>query len=101
EQRPSRHCIRQLAEKAADLAEKGVIVVSVQSSGVDEKTLKEWVKDYKIPFPSGTTTAEAGGDYFTWGVKSLPWLILTDRQHVVQAEGFSFPELGEKLKGIN
>jgi hypothetical protein len=101
EQRPSRHCIRQLAEKAADLAEKGVIVISVQSSGVDEKTLKEWVKDYRISFPSGTTTAEAGGDSFTWGVKALPWLILTDRQHVVQAEGFSFPELGEKLKGIN
>ncbi|TKJ37057.1 MAG: hypothetical protein CEE38_09140 [Planctomycetes bacterium B3_Pla] len=101
EQRPSRHCIRQLAENSEDLAEKGVIVVSVQSSGVDEKWLKEWVKEYKIPFPSGTTTAEAGGDYFTWGVKSLPWLILTDRQHVVQAEGFSLAELGEKLKGIN
>ncbi len=100
EQRPSRHCIRQLATKAEDLAEKGVIVVSVQASGVDEKWLKEWVKEYKIPFPSGTTTAEAGGDYFTWGVKSLPWLILTDRQHVVQVEGFSLAELGEKLKQI-
>jgi hypothetical protein len=100
EQRPSRHCIRQLAEKAEDLLEKGVIVVSIQSSDIDEETFKEWVKQYRIPFPSGTTTSEAGGDYFTWGVKFLPWLVLTDRQHVVQAEGFSLAELDEKLKQI-
>jgi hypothetical protein len=35
---------------------------------------------------------------FKWGVKSLPWLILTDQEHIVQAEGFAPTELGEKLK---
>jgi hypothetical protein len=35
---------------------------------------------------------------FAWGVKSLPWLILTDRQHVVRAEGFGLAGLDERLE---
>jgi len=34
---------------------------------------------------------------FTWGVKFFPWLILTDKQHIVQADGFSINELDEKI----
>jgi internalin A len=35
---------------------------------------------------------------FAWGVRSLPWLILTDCNHVVTAEGFGPGELDEKIK---
>ena len=35
---------------------------------------------------------------FVLGVKSLPWMVLTDKQQVVRAEGFAFAELDEKLK---
>jgi len=38
---------------------------------------------------------------FAWGVKSLPWLILTDRKHIVRAEGFGLSELDEKLNVNN
>ena len=38
--------------------------------------------------------------HFTWGVKSLPWLILTDKQHVVQAEGLGIEEIVDKVKNI-
>jgi len=34
---------------------------------------------------------------FDWGVKSLPWLLLTDGKHIVQAEGFSINELYERI----
>jgi len=34
---------------------------------------------------------------FVWGVKSLPWLILTDQKHIVEANGFSLAELDEKI----
>jgi hypothetical protein len=30
---------------------------------------------------------------FAWGVKSLPWLILTDRKHIVSSDGFTPAEL--------
>jgi hypothetical protein len=35
---------------------------------------------------------------FMWGVKSLPWLIRTDEQHIVVTEGFGIDELGDKFK---
>ena len=35
---------------------------------------------------------------FNWGVKSLPWLILTDKNHIVTAEGFNIAELNEKVQ---
>jgi hypothetical protein len=33
-----------------------------------------------------------------WGVRSLPWLILTDRKHIVTVEGFGLNELNDEIK---
>jgi len=96
-QRPSRNCIIQLAKQAEQLKQIGVTVVAVQASEVDENALNEWVKDYNIPFPVGMVQGDEEKTRFTWGVRSLPWLILTDKQHVVTAEGFTLTELNEKL----
>ena len=35
---------------------------------------------------------------FNWGVKSLPWLILTDSKHIVVAEGFGLDSLDDKIQ---
>jgi hypothetical protein len=32
---------------------------------------------------------------------SDPWLILTDKEHIVQAEGFSISELENKYKHVS
>jgi hypothetical protein len=32
-----------------------------------------------------------------WGIRGRPWLILTDKDHVVRAEGFGLDELQNKL----
>lgn len=96
-QRPSRHCIRQLAQKAAALKEKGIIVAAVQTSQVTEKTLNEWIKKYNIPFSVGVITEDIEKTRFVWGVRSLPWLILTDKQHVVTAEDLDLAEIDKKL----
>ncbi len=46
-----------------------------------------------------------GGDAkiipLAWGAQGLPWLILTSKDHVVQAEGFNLSELSEKLNAIS
>jgi hypothetical protein len=101
EQRSSRACIRQLAKQAEQLKQKGVIVVAVQASKIDENTLNEWVKKYKISFPVGMVQGDVEKSRFAWGVRSLPWLILTDRKHIICAEGFALSELSEKLKQID
>jgi hypothetical protein len=97
EQRPSRRCITQLAKQAEELKNKGITIIAVQASKIEQKALNQWIKKYNIPFPVGMVQGDAEKTRFTWGVKSLPWFILTDHEHVVRAEGFSLGELNAKL----
>ena len=97
-QRPSRNCLRQLSERAQELSSKDIVVVAVQSSKIDENKLKQWVKKYNISFAVGMVRGDAEKNKFDWGVRSLPWLILTDDKRVVRAEGLALAELDEKLK---
>jgi hypothetical protein len=98
EQRPSRNCILQLTKRAQELQAKGVVVVAIQSSKIEQTKLKEWIKAQDISFPVGMVEGDSEKICFAWGVKSLPWLILTDRNHIVTAEGFSISELNEKIE---
>jgi hypothetical protein len=97
QQRPSRHCLKSLAEKAGNLAEKDITVLCVHTGKVDEAELNEWMNNYNVPFAAKTITQEAEKTRFAWGVKSLPWLILTDHKHIVEANGFSLAELDERI----
>ena len=97
QQRPSRHCLKSLAEKASNFADKDINVLCVHASEVDGETLNEWMKDYNVPFAAKAITQDVEKKRFEWGVKSLPWLILTDQKHIVEANGFSLAELDEKI----
>ncbi|MCX5636161.1 MAG: redoxin domain-containing protein [Planctomycetota bacterium] len=101
EQRPSRHCITKLTEQAEQLKKKGVIIVAIQGTRIDQTALNDWVKKYNIPFTVGMVAGDDEETRFEWGVKSLPWLILTDRKHIVRAEGFTLSEIDGKLKQID
>jgi hypothetical protein len=96
-QRPSRNCLLQLSERAQELKAKDVVVVAVQSSMIDENTLDKWIKDQNIPFAIGMVRVDEEEIRFRWGIKSLPWLILTNKQHTVIAEGFGLDELDEEI----
>jgi peroxiredoxin len=100
-QRPSRNCLLQLSAKAQELKDKDVVVVAIQASKVDKDKLNDWVKNNNIPFPIGMIQSDENQTRFTWGVRSLPWLILTDKEHIVRAEGFSISELGNKYKLVS
>ncbi len=97
QQRPSRNCIMRLAKQSVQLKPKGVTVIAVQASKIDENILNQWVKKYNIPFIIGMVEGDEEKTRFAWGVRSLPWLILTDSKHIVQAEGFSVNELKERI----
>ena len=98
QQRSSRHFVGELAKRAEELKQKGVAVMGVQMGKVDENALAEWAKKTSINFPIGTIPENADKAKLKYGVKSLPWLVLTDDKHVVKAEGLSLSELDEKLK---
>jgi hypothetical protein len=97
-QRPSRHCISQLAQQAKSLEGRGVAIVAIQASKVEEATLADWAKKSNVPFPVGVVQNNEERTRFNWGVKSLPWLILTNHKHSVAAEGFSSSELDIKIQ---
>jgi hypothetical protein len=100
-QRPSRNCVTELAKQAEQLREKGVTVVAVQASKVDQGKLDEWVKKNSIPFQVGMIQGDEENIRFAWGVKALPWLILADREHVVRAEGFGLDKLDTLIEEMN
>jgi len=98
EQRPSRYCMRELTKRAEELKGKDLTVVAVHASKVDENRLSEWIKENTIPFPVGMIEGDEEKTRFAWGIRSLPWLILTDRKHIVRVENFDLAELGEKIE---
>ena len=97
QQRPSRHSLTQLAGQAGVLKGKGVLVVAIQASKIDQNELDGWVKKSNIPFSVGMIQGDAEKARFTWGVRSLPWLILTDANHVVVSQGFRLEDLNNQL----
>jgi protocatechuate 3,4-dioxygenase beta subunit len=101
EQRPSRNCIMRLAKQANQLKQKGITVIAVHASKIDEKALNEWTKKYKIPFTVSMIQDDIEKIRFDWGVNFLPWLILTNQQHIIRSEGFNLSEFDEKLQQIN
>ena len=97
-QRPSRNYVIQLAMQAETLKQKGISLAAVQAVKVDENTLNEWVKENNISFPVGMIQDNEECIRFDWAVCSLPWLILTDRDHIVTSEGFGLDELDQRIK---
>ena len=91
----------QLDKMTKELMVKDVVMVAVQASKVEGSVLNEWVEKNNIPFPVGMIQGDLEKIRFSWGVRSLPWLILTDIEHIVRAEGFGIDTLGEKLKKVS
>jgi len=96
-QRPSRNCVKQLGQKIQELKEKEIAIFAVHASKIEQEKLDEWIKENEIDLPVGLITGDEKKIRFNWGVKSLPWLILTDREHIVRAEEFNVNELDGKM----
>ena len=62
------------------------------------EAFKEWKDANPVPFPVGRLAEKDDKTKWASTVESLPWLILTDADRRVTAEGFAFDELEAKLK---
>ena len=92
-QRPSRHALTQLNQRAKGLADRGVVLVAIQTAKVPQADLAAWAKQANIAFPVGMVAADETTTLQSWGVRALPWLILTDKRHVVRTEGLTLDDL--------
>lgn len=97
DQRPSRHAIQQLAQRLDDPVFDRVTPIIIQATAMSPGTLAEWRKKLKLSMDIGVITDNAASIRWSWAVKSLPWLVLTDTNHIVRAEGFALSELEEKI----
>lgn len=100
ENRSSRRAVLALAAKAAELDSKGMVVVLIHTGSGDEQAVKSWVQQNKVSFPvglAGSDDAKRRSAQAIWGADALPWLILADSKHQVQAEGFAMEQLDQIL----
>ncbi|MBN1359272.1 MAG: carboxypeptidase regulatory-like domain-containing protein [Sedimentisphaerales bacterium] len=100
QQRPSRAAFLQLARQADALKQKDVVVMAVQTSEVEDDALAGWIEQSEVTLPIERIRRDVNATRLAWGVKSLPWLILADRERVVRAEGFPLSELDDKIEAM-
>ena len=101
EQRPARRCLMQLAQQTESLAHQGIEPLAIHTGPVDPTRLENWLETYNISIASIILQANIEKTQFAWGVRALPWLILTDQDHQVIADGFPLQELSQKMQSLN
>ena len=101
DQRPSRRLTRLLADQYDDFKQKGLIVLAVQAALASPEAFKDWKDGNPMPFPVGRLAEKTDKSKWISQVESLPWLILTDANHRVTAEGFAIDDLDAKLKSVS
>jgi hypothetical protein len=100
------YLVADLVDRYEKLKKKGIITIVVQVPKLAAGTLKEWEKKYgsmpwPLPFKVNMADEAVVRARKEWGVRYLPWLILTDTEHVVTAEGFRLPLLlGKRLPDL-
>ena len=91
--------MQRLGKRAKLLADKGVYVILVHAQSAKEKSVNSLLKEHEIDFTSGLLERD---DIYrirrAWGAKLLPWLILSDKDHVITADGFGIGELNRKIE---
>ncbi|MEW6743201.1 MAG: sigma-70 family RNA polymerase sigma factor [Planctomycetota bacterium] len=98
----SRQLVKDLNERAFDLAQRDVFIVGLDASENGLTVLSDWAKDKGLRFPVGALEDDVDLTLHEWGTRGdyLPWLVLTDRGHIVRAEGFPFDQLDLTLDGL-
>jgi hypothetical protein len=97
EQRPSRRCVRLLAERHHALAQKGLTIAAIQATEITGESFQAWKEANPLPFPVGRVQDKSDNTKWISQINSLPWLILTDKERRVSAEGFAIDELEEQI----
>ncbi|MHC4474249.1 MAG: hypothetical protein ACYTEL_01305 [Planctomycetota bacterium] len=97
----SEQLVAALKERQESLAEKGVAVILVEACAATRARLKSWASRNEIAFPVGSFSERRLEELRKgWNIENLPRLVLTDRKHVITAEGFGLAELDEKIKEV-
>jgi protocatechuate 3,4-dioxygenase beta subunit len=97
QQRPCRHVLRQLAERAQELTKNNIALVAAQVAPCAAGELDRLAAQYGPDIRFGKVTDNAEDTQRAWGIQSLPWLVLADRDHIIRAEGFAPAALQQEV----
>jgi hypothetical protein len=100
-QQPSQQFLVDLAKQTDALEAKDIIIVVVRTSTIDIRPYDAFTKANHLSFCSLCVQDDFEARKTAWGIKSLPWLILADRQHSIIAQGFALDQLANKVKEID
>jgi hypothetical protein len=89
-----------LDEQAVALRQQNVSVLGVQAAITSDEAFNEWKTSSPVLFPVGRVTEKSEKTKWASAVPALPWLILTDAQGRVVAEGFALDELDAQIKKL-
>jgi hypothetical protein len=92
----SRQCMAELVRKADALEAKGIITITRQASE-GTRELHAQLDAHCTAFPWHLAGEDFAARKAAWGIKSLPWLILTNQKHAVVAAGFGLDELDKRI----
>ncbi|MCP4453753.1 MAG: hypothetical protein GY809_20015 [Planctomycetes bacterium] len=95
DQRPSRQCIQTLQNKKGLWQNKDRVVIAIHAGVKQEKQVRQWLTKQGISVPVGTVEGDPYDTLFAWGARSMPWLLLTDEEHIIIREGFSLNDLSD------
>ena len=91
----SRNALARLSDRAAALKGKNIAVFAVEVSG--ETSPAGPAKGAKRVLPTARLSGKIDETKASWCVRATPWMILTDKAHVVKSDGFTVRELDAKL----
>jgi hypothetical protein len=100
-QRPSRRALRLLADKHEALRQQGITVLAVHTAPTTAETFKTWTEASPLPFPVGYVRERSENTRWLTAAPALPWLILTDANRRVAAEGFAFGDLDATVNTLS
>lgn len=95
---PAQDCLKRLVAMAPNLRRDGVDLLCIEATAMKADRLTRWKREQRITLPMGTTEPEPVKIRQEWAVRSIPWLILTDSDGIVTAEGFDLDQLSAKLR---
>ena len=99
DQRPSRRCLTELSERIEWLADQGVVARTLHLSPLDESEIAQ-MKEASPAVPVSFSDKKEKTIHRVLGIRGLPWMLLTDRSHVVRAEGFDISELDIRIAQV-
>jgi len=108
EQRPSRNGILELSKKAKEIKENDIEIIALHISKIERSYLNKWLEENNVSLTvemiqnDSSTSPGTGEEQIrkNWGIQALPWLIFTDKEHIVKDEGFSIEQLEEIIQKI-